>query len=475
MIARFADLRDPRQKELTMSGVRSTGFAVLLTVMSLLVCQFAVSRHSGQPSPLSDEYEMDESLDRSPNSGRPRYWDHEATSASTSDHSPKRLHRDASLLQVGDPSSSVPNPVDTGDADTESPPSSTPNDYDSLAVRSVIEQELSHTTREEREIWYEELKSLPAGVVRDLLQVRKQIRELPRLFGGVPEKLASADLGVAGRTPEVPAGTVSQRIRFGFPDPISAASEMDAAISQFRHNLSNALTPGFKRLRITLVDRYRPASAEPSTAPFPDLDQPNGRIQGEGCQLGPLLLDMKQGVFRKTGRQFDLAIDGEGFFVVRSGEKEFLTRCGAFTLNNQRQLCLITSSEPAILQPPVTIPDDVREVQVSGDGKVIVVATGATASTTIGELLIARVPSADRLQPVGNTLFTATTESGVAKTGAAMQSGFGTILQAVLEHSNVDIEKEREEMEELIAIMNLLPLPKSHSATAGNLPSVPAH
>ena len=55
-----------------------------------------------------------------------------------------------------------------------------PLGVDANAVRRVIEEELAGSSREERDIWYDELKSIPAGVVRNLLQVRKQLRSLPR-------------------------------------------------------------------------------------------------------------------------------------------------------------------------------------------------------------------------------------------------------------------------------------------------------
>lgn len=42
---------------------------------------------------------------------------------------------------------------------------------------------------------------------------------------------------------------------------------------------------------------------------------------------------MTQGSFQTTGKNTDVAISGEGFFVVKDGDKEFYTRAGAFNVD----------------------------------------------------------------------------------------------------------------------------------------------
>lgn len=345
---------------------------------------------------------------------------------------------------------------------------------DSSGVRAVIEQELSHATREEREIWYDELKSVPADVVRDLLKVRKQMHALPRLLGHIPEKLASTDATITALPREVPAETASQRIRFNAPDYQTATASLETAVSQLRHNLTNSATPGFKRLRVTLVDAQtsawlassKPGSGDPESTV-------ETRTQGDGCRIAPLLLDLKQGLLKKTSRQFDLAVDGDGFFVVRQGEKEFLTRCGAFTLDRDRQLCLVVTSEISVLQPPIKIPDDAREIQISAQGTVMILKPDESNLTQVGQLQLGRVPSPARLTPVGNTLLAANESSGAVVAGTPMTDAFGEIQQGYLEESNVDFDSELEEIEKLSTIIKAVPLQNSHPVTARNHPQTP--
>jgi len=57
----------------------------------------------------------------------------------------------------------------------------------------------------------------------------------------------------------------------------------------------------------------------------------------------------------------------------------------------------------------------------------------------IGTLALAKFPSVDGLQRVGNSLFTATNESGAVTYAAPADEGRGTISQGSLENSNVDL------------------------------------
>lgn len=381
------------------------------------------------------------------------------------------------VQQVGQAPTPVPAPLDAAPVEaTDSESRSEPEDDgpDAAAVRSVIEQELAHASPEERDIWYEELKTLPAGVVRDLLQVRKQIRALPRLLGGMPEKLAAVDTGLPSRSQEINAEPASQKIRFQLPDQNSSAIEIEAAISQLRHNLTNSATPGFKRLRVSLVDAYGPSWRDVSS--YDETSSTAGpEFQGEGCRIAPILVDMKQGQLKKTERQFDLAIHGEGFFVVRRGDKDYLTRCGSFTLDKNRHLCLVTANEDVVLLPTLEVPFGVREVQIAADGAISLLKAGETSPVVVGNLQLAQVPSPARLKPIGNSLFVTTPESGDLVMAQPTANGLGEIHQGFVEQSNVDFEKESEELQDLANILKSLPIPNARPATATKQPQLRPH
>ena len=285
--------------------------------------------------------------------------------------------------------------------------------------------------------------------------------------GGIPERLALADPSILNLPQEISAEPVSQKIWFTTADYLASISALESAISQLRHNLTNSATPGYKRLRITLVDAYGSSPSKSIDSTVDPSIVPGA--QGEGCRTAPVMLDLKQGILKKTARPLDLAIDGEGFFVVRRGEKEYLTRCGAFSLDHQRQVCLAVTSDTAIVQPVLRIPEDAREIQISAEGIVTALKAGSTGLETIGQLRLARVASPERLQPIGNTLFVANESSGAIVLGSPMANGLGEIQQGLLEHSNVEFDRELEEIEELVTILKSLPTHTPRPATA-NVP-----
>ena len=96
----------------------------------------------------------------------------------------------------------------------------------------------------------------------------------------------------------------------------------------------------------------------------------------------------------------------------------------------------------------------------------------------IGQSAIgSKCASPARLQPVGNTLFIANEENGGRRVlGTPMFNGLGEIQQGFLEQSNVDFEKELEEIEELTMILKTPGCPcRIHRPATGQQPSTRTH
>ena len=345
---------------------------------------------------------------------------------------------------------------------------------DDNAVRRVIEEELLGSSREERDIWYDELKSIPAGVVRDLLQVRKQLRSLPRALHKADAPV-SQPTRVVVRATEVSAEPASQSRRQPFPDWTPTLTALEQATSLSRHNVANSITPGFKRIRWHLVDAYGSVSDDEADGEIAreEATRPSRLtpIQVEGCRLAVPLLALKAGTLLKTGRPLDLAIDGDGFFVATINGKQVYSRCGAIVLDAQRRLSLAVADGSAVLQPPVTVPDDAQEIQVTAKGEVLVLRVTGADSQSVGHLQLARFASPERLGPIGATLLTATEASGVADLGEPEASGRGAIQQGCLEQSNVDVETELADIERLQSLLKSLPTQTRPVTASGAAPS----
>lgn len=450
-----------------MGWTRHTGTVVSLAALASVVANYAVHhhfQHRNRPQTIA--------LDRPSVRSGPMLLD--TTNHPNPDDFPRPIPRfldgpvsgtvtpalQTGEIPAGEPRP-VPAPIDPCPlANADEPANVPPIDSQSLsAVRKVIDEELADSSQEERDIWFEELKSIPAGVVRDLLQVRKQLRALPRALHR-RDPISVQVPSVVPRAAELVTEPVSQVRRQPLPDWIQTVAALEQACAIARHNLANSETPGFKRLRVTMIDSY-PGPWNRGVAPATGSGGEAGSLQlsplqVEGCRVCEPILDLTEGTLLETGQDLDLAIDGGGFFQVKVGEQMAYTRCGAMVLNSQRHLCLAVSEDLAELQPVLAIPADASEIQVSADGGVRVLTPG-NDPVSVGQLQLARFASPALLRPIGGTLLLPTEGSGDAELGAVKEQGRGAIQQGCLEQSNVNPDLESAAIEKWQALMKSFP------------------
>ncbi|MFT7617170.1 MAG: flagellar hook protein FlgE [Planctomycetota bacterium] len=103
------------------------------------------------------------------------------------------------------------------------------------------------------------------------------------------------------------------------------------------NNLTNAETAGFKADRLTFSDVLYSTSRAP-TGPSANLGGVNGRQFGFGTQVASVDQSQTQGALLNTGRTFDLALQGSGFFVLSNGTEDFYSRVGSLTLDRNSNL-----------------------------------------------------------------------------------------------------------------------------------------
>lgn len=99
-------------------------------------------------------------------------------------------------------------------------------------------------------------------------------------------------------------------------------------------NVANVNTVAFKKSRVLFGDSFTQVLRTPSSV------QPVGIQVGTGNTTTSVGASFAQGSFQRTDLQTDLAIAGDGFFVVQNGDtaEYFFTRDGAFTIDRQGQL-----------------------------------------------------------------------------------------------------------------------------------------
>jgi len=181
------------------------------------------------------------------------------------------------------------------------------------------------------------------------------------------------------------------------------------------NNLANVNTTGFKADTLVLEE------ADDTAAHADDNPRDIRFVRDIG-----LTRDMRQGDIAFTGNPLDVAIQGNGFFMVQGpGGKTMYTRDGAFTLSSDGQLQ--TSDGHAVLSSggaPIQIDVSQGEDPVIGrDGAIKV------AGVEVGRIGTANFVAPGALSKVGDNLWEAHNN--------ASAEFDGVLVQGALEGSNV--------------------------------------
>ena len=162
----------------------------------------------------------------------------------------------------------------------------------------------------------------------------------------------------------------------------------------------------------------------------------------EGVHLTSTQLNTAQGAVVQTGNQLDIAIQGDGFFMVNLGDgKTGYTRDGQFMIDGQGRL-VTADGNPLIWTG--TIPTDAEEIAFQPDGTVQT-RSGDTWQDA-GTINLARFANPSALQVKGTIVLVKTVASRTAQTGAPGTQLFGTLLGQAVERSNVNIADEMTNM-----------------------------
>lgn len=162
------------------------------------------------------------------------------------------------------------------------------------------------------------------------------------------------------------------------------------------NNIANVNTVSFKASRALFKPQFyvTDSAGSPASAEFGGQ---NPSQRGLGAQVSAIQKDFTPGQIEPTGKDTDLAIDGDGFFIVKGREQKY-TRDGSFGLNSRNELTNIDGSF-------------VQGFNVDEDGNVI---QGTLGNLTIplGAQTIARATTVAGFQ--GNLNASGTTATGAS-------------------------------------------------------------
>ncbi len=207
------------------------------------------------------------------------------------------------------------------------------------------------------------------------------------------------------------------------------------------NNIANMNTTAFKRQRAEFQDLLYQKDSRPGATTSADGTRvPSGIQIGSGVRTADISRIGEQGPISTTGNDYDMAIDGKGFFrIALPGGDLAYTRAGSFRLSPEGML-VTTDGYP--VQPEITIPRDVTDVQVSKTGMVQVKIAGQTEMQDVGQLDLALFVNEGGLEAIGSNLFMETDASGQPNIANPGQPGYGMLQQRSLEASNVNPVQE---------------------------------
>jgi flagellar hook protein FlgE len=232
------------------------------------------------------------------------------------------------------------------------------------------------------------------------------------------------------------------------------------AMTVIGDNIANVSTTAFKTSTVSFANVLNQS-----------LNGFTGNEIGAGVQLQGVSANWEQGSLRTTSNPTDMAINGEGFFMVNDPTgTTFFTRAGEFTfdtaafLTNPNGLIVqgyaftdatdpTTVDTTALVDIQVADLDKYRNVEVNAEG----IMTGVWADVDAGthvrgqreylyQVALADFSNIWGLAKMGGNLYSETADSGTRSEGPPNTLSFGNISSSSLEMSNVDLAQAFVEM-----------------------------
>ena len=180
------------------------------------------------------------------------------------------------------------------------------------------------------------------------------------------------------------------------------------------NNIANMNTTGYKGERMMFVEHLVKSRG-------------GERILGEKISYVrdiATMRDMSSGALEHTGNPLDIALEGDGYFVIQTDTGNSYTRNGRFKLDDTGQL--VNSSGGSVLadggQPIFFAPSDTN-ITIARDGTI------STQNGDIGKLTVVNFENEQELRPVAGGLYD-TTEPAIPIENPA-------VAQGMLESSNI--------------------------------------
>lgn len=222
----------------------------------------------------------------------------------------------------------------------------------------------------------------------------------------------------------------------------TAATGMEAMqtnLDNIANNLANVNTTAYKESTATFHDLFYQNIRDPGGQAGPDTVKPTGVQVGVGVKTASVHKNFEPGPIKVTGREFDVAVNGDGFFAVESDNGETLyTRDGNFQKLPDGRLATVHGH---VLQPTITVPQGTVKIDIAPRGIVSAVDSNGKRQD-IGRIQLVNFVNPSGLRALGSGLYQISDASGTPNQGNPGESNFGQLQAGALEGSNVNIVTE---------------------------------
>jgi flagellar hook protein FlgE len=171
------------------------------------------------------------------------------------------------------------------------------------------------------------------------------------------------------------------------------------------NNLANVNTTAYKSSRINFSELLG-QTLQQASQPTDRIGGTNPQQMGSGVGVSSIAPDMSQGSIVNTGNPLDVAIEGEGYFVLSDGERFLYTRSGTFGVDQNSNL-VDPSTGYKVQRLGLTGESD--GFQVAGDSSVrvpydVALPANPTSEVTISGNLSSDATSTGQYQTLSSSL-----------------------------------------------------------------------
>jgi flagellar hook protein FlgE len=222
---------------------------------------------------------------------------------------------------------------------------------------------------------------------------------------------------------------------------VSALEQYQQQLNVIANNIANVNTVGFKSASVSFADTLSETMGTNSASAMQ---------VGTGVTTVGINNNFTAGSLSSTGVSTDLAVDGNGFFVVKdpTSGATYVTQDGEFTedangylINSSGQRLQGSAGDIQISVGSDTTAT-VSSFTIGTDGTVTVNLSDGTTNSA-GQITLQNFADPSQLVKQGDNLYTSTTAAGgLAAAVTPGTSGTGTIKSGYLEMSNVDLASE---------------------------------